>query len=80
MYDLNTNALISEFQRVIYEYRMRKSMSYADIAGKLKISSQMLMKYEKEDNINIPTNKLFKILRILEVPRDEIIRIIKIYY
>jgi len=55
-------------------------MSYAELAKQIGISKAMAMNYEKDPEIVIPFHKLLGILKTLEVPKDDILKAIKIYY
>lgn len=72
--------LVSELQRLIQQQRLKKQISYAQLAKELGISKIMLMKYEKEEGIDVPIFKLLNILKKLDVSKESIIKTIKIYY
>lgn len=72
--------LVGELQRLIQQHRLKKQISYAELAKILGISKVMLMKYEKEEGIDIPVFKLLGILKELDVPKDSIVKAIKIYF
>jgi transcriptional regulator with XRE-family HTH domain len=72
--------LVNELQRLIQQQRLKKQISYADLAKELGISKIMLMRYIKEEGIDIPIFKLLNILKALEVSTESIIKAIKIYF
>jgi len=78
--DPEIKLLLNELQRLIQSYRFKKSMSYAELAKQIGISKAMAMNYEKDPEIVIPFHKLLGILKTLEVPKDDILKAIKIYY
>lgn len=61
---------------MIKEYRLKKNLTQEELAEALDISSRHLQRLEyEEDKTTVKTLK--KIVRVLDIPNDEILKYIK---
>jgi transcriptional regulator with XRE-family HTH domain len=72
--------IINDFKILLKSSRLKAGFTYKSLAEASGISSQTLMKYENDSEIDIPTKKLFFLFNILKVQSESIISIIQLHY
>lgn len=72
-------AIIGDFKLLLKSSRLKAGHNYKSLAKASGISSQALIKYENDIDVDIPTKKLFHLFIILKVPSESIVSIIKLH-
>lgn len=78
--NISQSILLTELKKLLKSSRLKAGYNYKELSKILNISDQTLKKYENDLSMDIPINKLFSILKSLNISSSVIVHYIKLFY
>lgn len=72
--------ILKEFKKIIKVNRLKANLNYKQLSELSGISDQMIRKYENDALLDIPIGKYIHLLKVLNVPPIELIKVLNVFY
>jgi transcriptional regulator with XRE-family HTH domain len=72
--------ILKEFKKIIKVNRLKANLNYKQLSELSGISDQMIRKYENDALLDIPIGKYIHLLKVLNVPSIELIKVLNVFY
>ena len=79
LYRVKSNLVMTKYvvgDNMIKEYRIKRGFTQEQLAGIINLSTRQLQRIEKDER-NTSISTLIKIINILNIPDDEVVKIFK---